>query len=153
MPEARNPIVGFPDPFNNHGDRIVITFFYVLAIVLTLCRLGRRLRIHRFSWDDSWAAFALALLVAKMALDWTRVGHDVKPRTEDDVAQFKSDMKMFFTLQTSLVSAIVWYEALLRSSNLANASLESSSGPPESHSLSPLLALFHLEDSELPQFA
>ncbi|KAK1224949.1 hypothetical protein PQX77_012098 [Marasmius sp. AFHP31] len=108
MPEARNPIVGFPDPFNNHGDRIVITFFYVLAIIFTLCRLGRRLRIHRFSWDDSWAAFALALLVAKMVLDWTRVGHDEKPRTEDDVAKFKSDMKLFFTLQTSLVSGIVW---------------------------------------------
>ncbi|KAK1224977.1 hypothetical protein PQX77_012126 [Marasmius sp. AFHP31] len=54
------------DRFDAPDDRVIHSF----AILLTILRLARRVRIRLLSWDDYWAAFATVLVAAYLGVDW-----------------------------------------------------------------------------------
>ncbi|KAF9268753.1 hypothetical protein L218DRAFT_954196 [Marasmius fiardii PR-910] len=53
-------------------DQFLLTSIQSLAILFTIVCLARRIRIHRFSWDDGWAAACLVQISGYMALDCVR---------------------------------------------------------------------------------
>ncbi|KAJ8088801.1 hypothetical protein PM082_014047 [Marasmius tenuissimus] len=49
---------------------IFITVLHILAILSTIFRLARRIRIKRLSWDDAWAVVATFFSVAFVIMGW-----------------------------------------------------------------------------------
>lgn len=52
----------------NPDGPISVAFIVVkcLAVILTLCRLGFRIKIQRFWWEDVWAVIALLCTVVSI---------------------------------------------------------------------------------------
>ncbi|KAL0067961.1 hypothetical protein AAF712_004863, partial [Marasmius tenuissimus] len=49
---------------------IFITVLHIFAILSTIFRLARRIRIKKLSWDDGWVVVATFLSMAFVVLDW-----------------------------------------------------------------------------------
>ncbi|KAF9261956.1 hypothetical protein L218DRAFT_988639 [Marasmius fiardii PR-910] len=91
-------------PFSTAPFRFIITFFHCLAIVFTIARLTRRIRIHRFSWDDAWAAVCLILIIMFLAVDWFRFESTKK---EPSVGLF-NQLNVFTKFTMAFYVLIIW---------------------------------------------
>ncbi|KAK1224971.1 hypothetical protein PQX77_012120 [Marasmius sp. AFHP31] len=64
-----------PEQLHNLANRqkqvfIFITVLHILAIISTILRLARRIRIKRLSWDDGWAVVATFFSIAFVIMGW-----------------------------------------------------------------------------------
>ncbi|KAF9261955.1 hypothetical protein L218DRAFT_468445 [Marasmius fiardii PR-910] len=102
-------------PFSSLPLRFVITLFHCLAIVFTIARLTRRVRIRRFSWDDAWAALCLILAIMFLALEWIKFDLVKKGPSVGLVNQLKTLYKLNIAVYTS----IVWFSRVSLSLSIA----------------------------------
>ncbi|KAG7090585.1 hypothetical protein E1B28_009691 [Marasmius oreades] len=97
----------FTHPFDNYVDRVVISVFQALAIIMTLARLARRIRISRFSWDDAWAVVSLIIFTVQTASEWVRMALR-EDRESMTPSVYQKKIQLFLSLGIGLFTAAVW---------------------------------------------
>ncbi|KAJ8088824.1 hypothetical protein PM082_014070 [Marasmius tenuissimus] len=96
-----------PNPFDTLSGRAIITTLHSLAILLTIYRLFRRIRINRF-WGDDWlAALALFLMGFYVAGDWIRYSK-MKSNGHNESSDNSQYGVVLLRINMSLSHAIVW---------------------------------------------
>ncbi|KAG7090591.1 hypothetical protein E1B28_009696 [Marasmius oreades] len=117
-PAAANTKGDLPNPFQSPPHRAVLTLFHCLAIVFTIARLTRRIRIRRFSWDDACAGVCLLLIVIYMAVAWTKLKMDNEGQP-GDLETFRKRLETMYKLNLAMYAAIVWISRVSLSLSIA----------------------------------
>ncbi|KAJ8088782.1 hypothetical protein PM082_014027 [Marasmius tenuissimus] len=64
---------------------IFITVLHIFAILSTIFRLARRIRIKKLSWDDGWVVVATFLFMTFVVLDWVNRALAIKRLGEESM--------------------------------------------------------------------
>ncbi|KAG7090590.1 hypothetical protein E1B28_009695 [Marasmius oreades] len=115
---AANSKGDLPSPFQSPPHLAVLSLFHGLAIVFTIVRLTRRIRIRRFSWDDTWAAVSLVFLVIYMAAIWHKLKM-VKGGQSVDLQTFRNRLRTLYKLNIATYTAVVWSSRVSLSLSIA----------------------------------
>ncbi|KAL0573521.1 hypothetical protein V5O48_008442 [Marasmius crinis-equi] len=97
-----------PIVFDLPENRVFITIIHSLAILITILRLARRIRIKRFSWDDGWAALAASLVVVYLILDWVKWALVQDRRTSMEAARYAKEDRTIISVVSALSLGAIW---------------------------------------------
>ncbi|KAJ8088799.1 hypothetical protein PM082_014045 [Marasmius tenuissimus] len=84
---------------------IFIGVLHMIAILSTIFRIARRVRIKRLSWDDAWAIVATVLSIIFVVLSW--VCWALASKMQEKGSQLELRM-ILETLVTALTFAAIW---------------------------------------------
>ncbi|KAL0576933.1 hypothetical protein V5O48_005040 [Marasmius crinis-equi] len=100
--------------YDTPDNRVFVTFFHILAILFTISRLARRIRIKLLAWDDAWAAMAALFIIAHLTTRWIGWKLVDKRPSMDDATYVEQAVKV-------VLLRGVWFTATTWSSRISLA--------------------------------
>ncbi|KAL0573520.1 hypothetical protein V5O48_008441 [Marasmius crinis-equi] len=97
-----------PTKWDFPENRVLVTVFHVLAILFTVLRLTRRIRIQRLSWDDAWATVAGVLITIYLIIVWVKWKLFQDRRLTMDASTYLEGRTKITFVNSALFTAIVW---------------------------------------------